>query len=55
MLNNMWLRFFAHRASVSVLILLVSVLIMFALSLLTVFSQSWKAAFANPVKNLRRE
>jgi putative ABC transport system permease protein len=55
LLNNLWLQFFAHRVSVNVLILLLSVLIMFALSLLTVFSQSWRAAFANPVKNLRRE
>ncbi len=55
LLNNLWLQFFAHRVSVTVLVLLLSVLIMFALSLLTVFSQSWRAAFANPVKNLRRE
>jgi putative ABC transport system permease protein len=55
LLNNMWLQFFAHRVSVSVLILLLSVLVMFVLSMLTVFSQSWRAAFANPVKNLRRE
>jgi putative ABC transport system permease protein len=55
LLNNMWLQFFANRVSVSVAILLVSVLIMFVLSLLTVFSQSWKAAFANPVKALRQE
>jgi ABC-type antimicrobial peptide transport system permease subunit len=34
---------------------LLSVLVMFVLSLLTIFSQSWKAAFANPVKALRTE
>lgn len=54
-INNMWLQFFAYRVSVSAWVLLLSVLIMFALSLLTVFSQSWHAAFANPVKNLKRE
>jgi putative ABC transport system permease protein len=55
LLNNMWLQFFAYRVSVSVPVLIFSVLMMFILSLLIVFSQSWKAAFANPVKNLRRE
>lgn len=55
MLNNMWLQFFASRISISPLVMLLSVLIMFGISLLTVFSQSWRAAFANPLKYLRNE
>lgn len=55
LLNNMWLQFFASRVSISPLTLIISVLAMFIISLLTVFSQSWRAAFANPIKKLRSE
>jgi putative ABC transport system permease protein len=55
LLNNMWLQFFAHRVSISPLTLVLSVLAMFIISLLTVFSQSWRAAFTNPIKKLRSE
>jgi putative ABC transport system permease protein len=55
LLNNMWLQFFASRISISPLVMVLSVLIMFGISLLTVFSQSWRAAFANPIKKLRSE
>jgi putative ABC transport system permease protein len=52
-INNMWLQFFASRVSVSIGILLMGILLMLFISLLTVFSQSLKAAYANPVKNLK--
>jgi putative ABC transport system permease protein len=55
LLNNMWLQFFASRISISPLTLIISVMAMFLISLLTVFSQSWRAAFANPIKKLRSE
>jgi putative ABC transport system permease protein len=55
LLNNMWLQFFASRVSISPLTLIISVLVMFIISLLTVFSQSWRAAFANPINKLRSE
>lgn len=54
-LNNMWLEFFASRISISPLTIILSVLAMLIISLLTVFSQSWRAAFANPIKKLRSE
>lgn len=54
-LNNMWLRFFAYRVDISAWVLVLSVMVMLALSLLIVISQSWRAAFANPVKGLRTE
>jgi putative ABC transport system permease protein len=52
-INNRWLQFFASRVSVSIGILLMGILLMLFISLLTVFSQSLKAAYANPVKNLK--
>jgi putative ABC transport system permease protein len=55
LLNNMWLQFFASRVSITPITLIMSVLILFIISLLTVFSQSWRAAFANPIKKLRSE
>jgi putative ABC transport system permease protein len=54
-LNTKWLQFFASRVTVSPAILLLSVAILFVVSMLIVFSQSWRAAFANPVKKLRNE
>jgi putative ABC transport system permease protein len=55
LLNNMWLQFFASRINISPLTLIISVMAMLLISLLTVFSQSWRAAFANPIKKLRNE
>ena len=54
-LNNLWLQFFANRIAISPLVMMLSVIIMLAISLLTVLSQSLKAAIANPVKSLRTE
>ncbi len=55
LLNNLWLQFFAYRVSISPLTLIICVMVMFLISLLTVFSQSWRAAFVNPIKKLRSE
>ncbi len=52
-INNMWLQFFAYRVSVSAGLLFKSILVIFFISLLTVFSQSWRVAYENPVKNLK--
>jgi putative ABC transport system permease protein len=54
-LNNLWLQFFAARVSITPVTLILSVLVMFLISMLTVLSQSWRAAFANPLKHLRNE
>nr|MCU0355597.1 FtsX-like permease family protein [Cytophagales bacterium] len=53
--NNLWLEFFAYRVSLGPGILGMGVLIMVAISLLSVFSQTWRAARTNPVKSLRSE
>ncbi|MDB5280301.1 MAG: hypothetical protein JWR61_5256 [Ferruginibacter sp.] len=52
-LNNMWLQFFAYRVSVSAGILLMSVVMMLLISMVTVLSQSLRAAFSNPVDSLK--
>ncbi len=44
LLNNMWLEFFAYRVSISIGILSISILALLIISMLTVFSQSFRAA-----------
>jgi len=53
--NNLWLEFFAYRVGLDAGILGVGILTMLIISLLTVFSQTWRAARSNPVDSLRRE
>jgi putative ABC transport system permease protein len=53
--NNLWLNFFASRVSISIGILFGSILSMIVISLLVVFSQSWRAAMSNPVESLKKE
>lgn len=55
LLNDMWLRFFVNRVLVGTAVLSVGILFLFLISLLIVLSQSWKAAFANPIQALRQE
>ena len=55
LLNNMWLDFFAYRVSIGFGILSLSIFILLIISMLTVFSQSFRAAKTNPIKSLRME
>ena len=55
MVNNMWLRSFASRVSISPLILLINILILAVISLVIVFSQAWRVSVTNPVESLRSE
>lgn len=55
LLNNLWLDFFVYRVSISVGVLLFSVFILLIISVLTVFSQSWRVAKISPIKSLRTE
>jgi putative ABC transport system permease protein len=55
LLNAQWLEFFSNRVSITPLVLLGCIVILLLISFLTVFSQSWRAARANPVKSLRTE
>jgi len=54
-LNNFWLQFFVSRVSISPAVLIFSVFILFVISFLTVFSQSWSAARVNPEESLKTE
>lgn len=50
-----WLNSFAHRIDLDFLIFLIPAVIVLIVALLTVATQSIKAAHANPVKNLKTE
>ena len=54
-MNNLWLEFFAYRVSMGPGILAIGVLIMVVISMVAIFSQTWRAARSNPVKSLRSE
>jgi putative ABC transport system permease protein len=52
---NRWLRTFAYRISIGIGIFVLSILLAFAIALLTVSYQAIRAARANPVDSLRYE
>ena len=54
-INNLWLDFFVSRVSISPTVLLLGIFILLTISLLTVFSQAWRAAKVNPVESLKAE
>ncbi len=54
-LNMMWLNFFPSRVSISPAILLMSISVLTAISMLIVFSQGWRVFRVNPVNSLRTE
>ncbi len=54
-LNNIWLRFFVSRVTITPWILLANVLVLTAICFLIVFSQAWRVSTANPAKSLRSE
>jgi putative ABC transport system permease protein len=55
MLNNIWLRFFVSRVSITPWILLTNVLILTGICFLIVFSQAWRVSTASPAKSLRAD
>jgi putative ABC transport system permease protein len=54
-LNNIWLRFFVSRVSITPWILLTNVLILTSICGLIVFSQVWRVSTASPANSLRTE
>lgn len=54
-INNLWLEQLAYHVSVDVWTILVGVLALIIFSGLTIGSQTWRAAFVNPVDNLKGE
>jgi putative ABC transport system permease protein len=55
LINNLWLEHMAYHISVSVGMITLSIAILFVLGLLTIGSQTLRAAFTNPVDNLKSE
>jgi putative ABC transport system permease protein len=54
-LNNFWLQFMAHRTSIGVGTICAGLLLLTALGAITIGSQTLRAAFTNPVDNLKNE
>ena len=52
---NKWLKIFPYNTGITVMPFLLSALVVLAITLLTVFFHTVKAAVANPVKSLRTE
>ena len=50
-----WLQSFAYRTSISVLVFIITVIVVFAITFLTLTWQSLKAARSNPVDALKYE
>jgi putative ABC transport system permease protein len=54
-LNNMWLQFMAYQTEAGIGVMLIGVSILFILGGITIGSQTLRAAFTNPVDNLKNE
>lgn len=54
-INTLWLDFFVSRVSISPAVIGFSIFILLLISILTVISQSWRAARVNPVESLKTE
>lgn len=54
-INNLWLEFMAYRTDVTLAMISLGVLILLFLGAITIGSQTLRAAFANPVDNLKNE
>ena len=55
LLNNLWLQKFAYRIDIGVMDFGLGILFTLLLAMLTISSQAFKAARANPVESLRNE
>ncbi|MEO0341050.1 MAG: FtsX-like permease family protein, partial [Bacteroidota bacterium] len=53
--GNLWLQFFYLRTTIQPFLIIGGVVLILAISMLTVFSQTWFAAQSNPVNSLRSE
>lgn len=54
-INNFWLEFMAYRTQLGIGTMLIGISILFLLGVLTIGSQTLRAAFANPVDTLKSE
>ena len=54
-INNLWLQLIAYRTSFSVAVILSGIAILLGLGIITIGSQTLRAAFTNPADNLKSE
>ena len=54
-INNLWLEMIAYRTSFSPLVVFIGISILLGLAIVTIGSQTLRAAFTNPVDNLKNE
>jgi putative ABC transport system permease protein len=54
-LNNLWLQLIAYRTTLSLSVLLIAISIIVILGVITIGSQTLKAAFTNPANHLRND
>jgi putative ABC transport system permease protein len=53
--NNLWLELMAYHTTLTIGVISLGVLILFGLGAITIGSQTLRAAFTNPVDNLKSE
>jgi putative ABC transport system permease protein len=54
-INNLWLENMAYHVTVDMTTIITGVVVLIVFGMLTVGSQTWRAAFVNPVENLKSE
>jgi putative ABC transport system permease protein len=54
-INNLWLGFIAYRTEISASMIFTAIMILLVLGAGTIGSQTFRAAFTNPVDNLKNE
>ena len=53
--NNLWLEQLEYHVSIDIAVIALGVVILIVFGVLTIGSQTWRAAFVNPVDNLKSE
>jgi putative ABC transport system permease protein len=54
-INDLWLQLIAYRTTFSPGVIITGIAILIVLGIITIGSQTLRAAFANPVDNLKNE
>ena len=55
LINNLWLELIAYHVTINVGTVVLGVLTLIVFGVITIGSQTWKAAYINPVENLKNE
>jgi putative ABC transport system permease protein len=54
-INNLWLQLIAYHVTIDIGMVLLGVFLLIVFGVITIGSQTWRAAFINPVDNLKSE